>query len=61
MTEKDIESRLTAVESNMTKLKRQMTRTTRELKTMDRMILDEVERVHAILTRHTQDKTVHTA
>ncbi len=42
-------------------LKRQVLKSTAELKAMDEMILDEVERVHAILDKHKADKTVHTA
>lgn len=42
-------------------LKRQAMKSTAELKAMDEMILDEVERVHGILERHKEDKSVHTA
>ena len=41
-------------------LRRQGVKSTIELKDMDEMILDEVERVHGILERHKADKTVHT-
>ena len=41
-------------------LRRQVVKSTIELKDMDEMILDEVERVHGILERHKADKTVHT-
>ena len=49
------------VESDVSKLKRQLKTSTAELKAMDEMILDEVERVHGILDKHKEDKTVHTA
>lgn len=42
-------------------LKRQVAKSTAELKAMDEMVLDEVERVHLILDKHKQDKSVHTA
>lgn len=32
-----------------------------KLQAMDEAILDEVERVHRILDKHKEDKTVHTA
>ncbi|MBQ3544811.1 MAG: hypothetical protein IJA34_07500 [Lachnospiraceae bacterium] len=32
-----------------------------ELKRMDFLILDEVERVHELLNKHKEDRTVHTA
>ncbi|MCM1083130.1 MAG: hypothetical protein NC393_04255 [Clostridium sp.] len=43
------------------KLNNKLNKSVKELKTMDCMILDEVERVHAILDMHKADKTVHTA
>lgn len=43
------------------KLNNKLNKSVKELKTMDSMILDEVERVHAILDMHKADKTVHTA
>lgn len=42
-------------------LKRQVAKSTAELKAMDEMVLDEVERVHLILDKHKQDKSVHMA
>lgn len=56
-----VKNRLTTLEGDISNLKRQMTKSTKELKEMDKLMLDEVERVHTILIRHTQDKTVHTA
>ena len=53
--------KVTSIESDVAKLKRQVTKSTAELKAMDDMIFDEVERVHAILDRHKEDKTVHSA
>lgn len=47
------------IEGDVTKLKRQVTKSTAELKAMDELIFDEVERVHAILDRHKEDKSVH--
>lgn len=32
-----------------------------KMQAMDEAILDEVERVHGILDKHKEDKTVHTA
>lgn len=43
------------------KLNNKLNKSVKELKTMDRMILDEVERVHGILDLHKADKAVHTA
>lgn len=43
------------------KLNNKLNKSVKELKAMDNMILDEVERVHAILDLHKADKTVHTA
>lgn len=42
-------------------VKRQVIKSTAELKAMDEMVLDEVERVHLILDKHKKDKSVHTA
>lgn len=49
------------IENDVNGLKRQMMKSTAELKAMDEMILDEVERVHGILDRHKADTTKHTA
>ena len=53
--------KVTSIESEVSKVKRQLIKSTAELKAMDEMVLDEVERVHNILNRHKEDKTVHTA
>lgn len=50
-----------SIESEVTKVKHQVMKSTAELKAMDELIFDEVERVHNILDRHKADKTVHTA
>jgi len=42
------------LETEMKELKRQQMRNTAELKAMDNMILDEVERVHEILVEETK-------
>lgn len=49
------------IENDVNGLKRQVMKSTAELKAMDEMILDEVERVHGILDRHKADTTKHTA
>lgn len=53
--------KLDTLEKDVNALKRQVMKSTAELKAMDEMILDEVERVHTILDKHKDDKTVHTA
>ncbi len=53
--------KMTTVENEVAKLKRQVMKSTAELKAMDEMILDEVERIHDILDKHKADKIVHTA
>ena len=50
-----------SIERDVNNIKRQIMKSTAELKAMDEMILDEVERVHGILDKHKADKTVHTA
>lgn len=50
-----------SIERDVNNIKRQIMKSTAELKAMDEMILDEVERVHGILDKHRADKTVHTA
>ena len=56
-----IDERVSGIESDVSKLKRQLTKSTAELKAMDEMILDEVERVHTILDKHKENKSIHTA
>ena len=47
------------LQENVKDVKRQMMKSTAELKAMDNMIFDEVERVHEILNRHTDNKAIH--
>lgn len=54
-------SEMQDMKKDLNAVKRQVMKSTAELKAMDEMILDEVERVHEILNRHKEDKTVHTA
>lgn len=54
-------SEMQDMKKDLNAVKRQIMKSTAELKAMDEMILDEVERVHEILNRHKEDKTVHTA
>lgn len=54
-------SEIQDMKKDVNALKRQVIKSTAELKAMDEMILDEVERVHIILDKHKSDKTVHTA
>ncbi|MCM1134525.1 MAG: hypothetical protein NC400_03020 [Clostridium sp.] len=56
-----LESEIQDVKKDVGNVKRQLMKSTAELKAMDEMILDEVERVHSILDRHKEDKTVYTA
>ncbi|MDE7434972.1 MAG: hypothetical protein K2N01_03990 [Lachnospiraceae bacterium] len=56
-----LEDKVVSVEKDISGLKRQLMKSTAELKAMDEMILDEVERVHTILDKHKADKAVHTA
>lgn len=57
----DMKSDIQDVKKDLSNVKRQVMKSTAELKAMDEMILDEVERVHSILDKHKEDKTVHTA
>ncbi|MDE6602263.1 MAG: hypothetical protein K2K90_08895 [Lachnospiraceae bacterium] len=56
-----LDEKVTGLEKDLNTVKRQVMKSTAELKAMDELILDEVERVHNILNKHTQDQTVHTA
>ena len=56
-----LENEAKDMKRDISAVKRQVMKSTAELKAMDEMILDEVERVHEILNRHKEDKTVHTA
>lgn len=55
----EIRKRLATVEDTTKSTKKQLLKTTAELKTMDEMIFDELERVHTILNRHIEDRDVH--
>ena len=57
----DMKTEIQDVKKDVHALKRQIMKSTAELKAMDEMILDEVERVHGILDKHKEDKSVHTA
>lgn len=57
----NLENNLSSLSSDVASLKRQEMKHTAELKAMDEVILDEVERVHRILDKHKEDKTVHSA
>ena len=56
-----LDEKVTGLEKDLNTVKRQVMKSTAELKAMDELILDEVERVHNFLNKHTQDQTVHTA
>ena len=53
--------RMDSLEGELVKFKNQVTKSIDELKEMDIMILDEVERVHRILDKHKADPTAHIA
>ena len=53
--------KVNSVENEMGKIKLHVMKSTAELKAMDEIIFNEIERVHNILDRHKSDKTVHTA
>ena len=55
----DMKTEIQDVKKDVHALKRQIMKSTAELKAMDEMILDEVERVHGILDKHKEDKSVH--
>ncbi len=57
----DMKSEIQNVKKDVSTLKHQTAKSIEELKTMDKLILDEVERVHNILDRHKADKAVHSA
>ena len=56
-----IEEKVNDIEEKVSRLKRQVLKSTAELKAMDEIILDEVERVHDILDKHKEDKSKHIA
>lgn len=56
-----LENEVKDMKRDISAVKRQVMKSTAELKAMDEMILDEVERVHELLNRHKEDKAAHTA
>ena len=52
-----LDQKVTGLEKDMVDVKADLRRLHRD----DDFIIDEVERVHAILDRHKEDKAVHTA
>lgn len=54
-----LDQKITDTQSEVKALKRQLMRSTAELKGMDSLIFDELERVHEILDTHMNDKTIH--
>lgn len=56
-----LKGEMKTVQKDLAALKRQVAKSTAELKDMDDLILNEVERVHKILDNHKSDKTVHLA
>lgn len=57
----NIKNEMSGLKTDVNGIKRQVIKSTAELKAMDEIILDEVERVHSILDKHKLDKAVHTA
>ena len=56
-----LDNRVDALDHKVTAIDKKEDKHYRELKSMDKAIFDEVERVHHILMRHQADKSVHTA
>lgn len=56
-----LENEIQEIKKDINSVKRQIMKSTAELKAMDKLILDEVERVHEILDKHEQNKSIHTA
>ena len=60
-----LDKKISSLEKDITDIKADLKQTDRVLKNEIRkesaLVLDEVERVHDILDRHKEDKTVHTA
>ncbi len=52
-----LDQKVTGLEKDMIDVKADLRRLHRD----DEFIIDEVERVHAILDKHKEDKSVHTA
>lgn len=57
----DMKKEIQDMKKDISAVKRQVMKSTAELKAMDEIILDEVERVHLILDKHKKDKSMHTA
>lgn len=56
-----LDKKVTTLDNRVTALNKKVDKHYQELKSMDKAIFDEVERVHHILMRHQADKKVHTA
>lgn len=56
-----LETRVQGLETELRTFKAQTLKSISELKSMDETILDEVERVHSILDKHKNGKTIHMA
>lgn len=57
----DMKVEMQDMKKDISAVKRQVLKSTAELKAMDEMVLDEVERVHGILEKHKEDKSAHSA
>ena len=57
----DMKTEMSDMKKDINGIKRKIMVSTAELKAMDSMILDEVERVHEILDKHKADTRVHSA
>lgn len=57
----DMKLEIQDVQKDTHSLKRQIMKSTAELKGMNEMVLDEVERVHDILDMHKADRSAHMA
>ena len=57
----ELQTDVKGLKTELKGLKRYVKKSVSELKSMDEMILDEVERVHMILDKHKADYTVHIA
>lgn len=60
----DLDGKVTDLDEKVTGLEKDMTDVRIDLRRLHRdadFIIDEVERVHGILDKHKEDKTVHTA
>ena len=57
----DMKTEMSDMKKDINGIKRKIMVSTAELKAMDSMILDEVERVHELLGKHKADTRVHSA